>query len=406
VSKKIDIIIQALPRWDGAYSSTPYSLAVEFSKTHRVFYIDNPFTLKDVIYGLSKKPIKKRIIALLFGKNSTKKIHSNFYAVTPQLTLPINFLPPSEIYNKFSALNDRIYFRTIRKILKKYNINNFIFINSFNPFFARNFPHFFQPKLYIYQSIDDINQSLYINKHGKRLEPEAIKKADLTITTSRQLHQSISRTSKLDIYIPNGVNLKLFSEKYYSEQERPCELLNIINKKIIIYIGNIDYRIDYKLIVEVLNFHKEKLFVFIGPVNIKKNLLNQLNLSPNICFIGKKNLEELPKYIFFSDCTIIPFNCNELTNSIYPLKANEYLASGKPIVSTVFSEDIRDLGHVIYLSLNNLEFCKNIDLALKENSTKRIQERIKEASQNSWSKRADYFWEVVNPFLRENRNPK
>ncbi|MEZ4945867.1 MAG: hypothetical protein R2804_10085 [Cyclobacteriaceae bacterium] len=62
---KPDIVMFALPRWDGDFSSTALSLSKEMSKSTRVFYIDNPFTLKDLLAGLFKRNILKRIGALL-----------------------------------------------------------------------------------------------------------------------------------------------------------------------------------------------------------------------------------------------------------------------------------------------------------------------------------------------------
>ncbi len=110
--KTENIIVLALPRWDGRYSSTSLSLAQELSRHHNVFYIDNPFTLKDVITKFNSKQIKSRLKSLFLGLNKFKRADNfpNLIYVTPRAVLPINFLPASKIYNFLSAINDRIVF--------------------------------------------------------------------------------------------------------------------------------------------------------------------------------------------------------------------------------------------------------------------------------------------------------
>ena len=68
-SMEFDIIMLALPRWDGQYSSTSYSMAKALSIHGRVFYIDNPFTYKDYFSSRNKQQISKRKSALTKGKN-------------------------------------------------------------------------------------------------------------------------------------------------------------------------------------------------------------------------------------------------------------------------------------------------------------------------------------------------
>ncbi|HYG18537.1 MAG TPA: group 1 glycosyl transferase, partial [Ohtaekwangia sp.] len=174
-TENLDIIMLALPRWDGPYSSTAYSLAKEFAKKNRVFYIDNPFTLKDFVAGYDTPQVRARKKALLTGKDMFTTVDPNLTIVTPRLMIPNNFLPEGRLYETIAAFNDRILFRAIRKLLDEYQVKDFIFINSFNPFYARTWPEFFKPSLYVYHTVDDISYSKWIRKHGPRLENMAIR---------------------------------------------------------------------------------------------------------------------------------------------------------------------------------------------------------------------------------------
>jgi teichuronic acid biosynthesis glycosyltransferase TuaH len=239
-----DVIMMALPRWDGLYSSTAYSLASAMSKHVRVFYIDNPFTLKDYITQYNSKQIVTRKKALLHGKNifvRPEKDNQNLVVVTPRLTLPVNWLPSGIIYDSLARVNDAIVYDAIDATLQAYNSTRYVFINSFNPLFGRFFSNRFSPLLNIYHCVDDISKSLYISKHGTSLEITAVKNADFSIVTSRELQRLKSaQTSKPVYYLPNAANVELFQQAAFNELPAPSEISALPKeRKVILYMGNI-----------------------------------------------------------------------------------------------------------------------------------------------------------------------
>jgi teichuronic acid biosynthesis glycosyltransferase TuaH len=400
-SEAMDIIMLALPRWDGDYSSTAYSLAKEFSRHRRVFYIDNPFTVKDFLAGFKSKQIQSRTRALLTGKNVYTAINPNLTAVTPRLTVPVNFLPEGSLYEKLSAFNDGILFRTLKKLLNDYQIKDFIFINSFNPFYARKWPDFFKPSLYIYHTVDDISHSKYIHKHGPRLEAQAIKRADLTFTTSIELKRLKSGLTNNIHYLPNAADVSLFRNSLNGSFQIPPEIKNI-KQPMVAYTGHLDDRLDYDLLKFVFKAHPDKTFIMIGPCSVDKALYEELAAFPNVVFTGKKDLSELPAYLHFVKSTIIPFKCNTLTKSIYPLKVNEYLAAGKPVISTPFSDDILQFKGTIEIAANYEEFSQAISSSIINDSPEKMHERQCAADQNTWEARAKSFWSVIDSYLNNN----
>jgi len=260
-----DIIMLALPRWDGAYSSTAYSLAKEMSRYTRVFYIDNPFTFKDYWSGKNATQIQRRKNALLHGKDiftSPDKTLPNLIAVTPRLTLPINWLPKGIAYNLLSRWNDAIMMQAIDETLKSFSVRKFVFINSFNPLFGKYFPSRFNPFLKIYHCVDDISKSAYVAKHGTRLENEAVSKADLTLVTSSELKKLKSKHSAHVYDLPNAADVALFQKAVSDYLVKPKELEGI-TKKIICYTGNICHRLDYKLLVKIAKAHHDKILLMI-----------------------------------------------------------------------------------------------------------------------------------------------
>ncbi len=405
-----DIIMLALPRWDGQYSSTAYSLAQELSTYTRVFYVDNPFTFKDYVARRHDPQILRRKDALLHGRNifhNPIEGNNNLIAVTPRLTFPINWMSAGGLYDFMSGRNDKILFDALSEIIKAYQVKKFVFINSFNPLFARHFPAGFRPSLNIYHCVDDISKSEYIAKHGTRLEREAVRKADLTLVTSMELKRLKEQDSAHVYYHPNAANVALFQHAYNGSLSKPADLNDIpSDAKVILYMGNICHRIDYELLKKIASRHNDKYLVMVGPKSNDSWLKYGLDKLENVIFTGTRPLGELPRYVAFSHCCIIPFLCIPLTRSIYPLKINEYLSGGKPVVTTNFSEDIANFGEVAHVSEDHDAFVAAIGRAIAEDSPEHAERRVKYAAGNNWQARAKQLVEIIAENLVNNGRAK
>ena len=395
--RNTDIICFTLSRWDSAISSPALSLAKEFAKQHRVFYIEHPYSLKDYAKEKNTPAVKARETALLKGKNifsNPSSLPQKLTVVTPRLTIPINFLPPGKLYNALSRWNDRIILKVIRKIIREYDVRDFVYINFFDPYFVRKLPSDIRPLRTVYQSMDDISQVEYSNRHGTRLEQEIIRNFDYTLCTSRELVRLKSHFSPNVHLHPNAADIQIFQKAAFEILPKPAELLHI-RKKIIGFTGSIEYRSDFELLRKIADYHSDKILFFVGPLNTDEHIKVGLDKLANVFFAGARTINQLPAYLQYFDCTIIPYRKTVLTKSIYPLKINEYLAAGKPVVATHFSEDIYSFRNVAYVVDSHDEFLKMIDVAIKENNEQKKQERIQVASENTWTARVEQFWKII-----------
>jgi teichuronic acid biosynthesis glycosyltransferase TuaH len=395
------VVIITGSRWDQDYSSASISLARELSKTKRVFFIDNPFSLKDLLKGWNSPQIKRRKKALLLGREIFREIETgnpNWIAVTPLLNIPINWMPEGHLYNLFSKVNNWIFYLTLRRLVREKGLKNYIFFNSYNPFYGYKLPANIRPALVIYQSRDNISESEYVSKHGPRLEKIAAQHADIRLATSTDLVTRLSSEKSPFKFFPNAADVDLFKRALIKDPSRLPDL-NTLPKPIIGYMGNICLRIDYDLLLKVAEKYKQATLLMVGPRNDKHQHNIDFTRLRNVFFVGAKNIRELPEYLAVMDCAILPFKKNALTKSIYPLKINEYLAGGKPVVSTSFSPDINGFSEVVYISDSHEEFLKNIDRALTEDGTASIEQRVAVAKKNTWVVRGKEFWELV-----ENQN--
>ncbi len=393
---KIDLIIFSLSRHDSFISSPSFSLAKEFAKHNRVFYIDHPYSLKDLVGERKTAQLKNRYATLFTGKNRYRKVagQDNLTVVIPGLTLPVNFFPEGGLYNTLSSVNDAILFRTIRRIIRDFGVTNFIYANFFDPYFGIRFPKDIQPLKKIYQSMDDLSQVAYTAKHGIRMEREMMQTYDDTFVTSRELYRIHQPYARKIHYHPNAADLTIFSKALDAALERPEDIRNL-DKPLIGYTGNIDERPDYELLRKIADDNKDKYLVMVGPVNTTEHIQAGLDKLDNVVFTGPKKIEQLPAYLKHFSCTIIPFKRNVLTRSIYPLKINEYLAAGKPVVAMNFSEDIASFSPAAYIANSYDEFLQLLKTAIREDNETRKRERIEKAARNTWQNRVAEFWEAI-----------
>lgn len=398
------IVIITGSRWDQDYSSASISMARELSKTHVVFFIDNPFSWKDVVAGWKTPQIQRRLKALLWGKEIYREIepgNSNWIAVTPWVNIPINWLPEGHVYNLFSKFNNWIFYKTLRRLIREKNLKRFILFNSYNPFYAYELPPEIKPLVTIYQSRDNIRESEYVCKHGPRLEQIAAQNAEIRLATSTDLVDKLSTPQHPFGFFPNAADVDLFNKAAVRNENTRQDLASL-KRPVIGYMGNICLRIDYDLLLKIAEKYTQATVLMIGPRNDKYQHTIDFTRLQNVNFVGARNIKELPDYLAFIDCAILPFKKNDLTRSIYPLKINEYLAGGKPVVSTAFSPDINAFKPLVYVSDSHEEFLNNIDKALTEDNPESIQRRMDVAKKNSWIERGKQFLELIDNQIKGN----
>jgi glycosyltransferase involved in cell wall biosynthesis len=398
--KQVPVLMLSVSRWDQELSSASISMAKELSRDTRVFYIDHPFSVKDIFTGFKSSKVRRRLRALFFGKRVYAQVdldNRNLIAVTPLVTLPINWLPPGKLYAFFSKINNWIFCRVIRRIIRDHNLDSFVYWNSYNPFFSYELPSDIKPALYIYQSRDNIAESNYVKRHGPQLELKASNFADIRLATSTDLAERLSQLGKKFILFPNAAEVDIFKRALEPIEPVPEELQSLAgNKRIIGYIGNICLRQDYELLRKIAVAFPNDILLMVGPRNDRPYHSINFDEFPNIVFTGPKKLHDLPRYLSYMDVVILPFLVNDLTRSIYPLKLHEYLAAGKPVVSTKFSVDVERFSEIIYIAKTHDDFVGKINVAFNEHSEQQKASRIGVAKLNSWKLRKKQLEELLN----------
>lgn len=386
-----DIIILATARINNPYSSTAVSLANEFSKKHRVFFIENPFTIKDILFDRNAKNHNEH----MWSSKYSTQVNTNLWKINTPSVLSINWLSEGVVYDFLAKINERIFFSTVKKMLYDFKIKDFILLNIFNPYYFTKSPGWFTPALRIYYSVDSMSDTKYFSKHGVPKEVEILKQYDLAFATSKNLLDNISKYNKNAYYLPNAADYELFSSTVTNDLPIPDDLKGVPQPRVV-YVGNIDFRIDIQLLLKLVKEYPQLNIVFIGPVGSKdiEKIKNE-----NFYFLGSKKTSDLPSYLKYCQCAIIPFLKNGFTKSIYPLKINEYLAAGLPTVTTSFSNSMDEFTEVVEISDSPESFVNSVVDSIDKNSSTFVKQRQIFAFRNSWESRSKNFLEIVNSSL-------
>ncbi len=177
-----------------------------------------------------------------------------------------------------------------------------------------------------------------------------------------------------------------------------------IKKPLVGYVGVIYDWFDMNILEYCAEKKDDFNFVIIGPSSskaIEEEMKEFTKKYKNIFWLGEKSYQDVPEYIQQFDVCIVPFKINELIKNVDPIKVYEYLAMGKPVVSTYWKE-LEKFSYFIALGLNYEDFLKKIEDEYNKNSEGKIKERRKFAEENSWQKRAEKMMEIINKKLNNN----
>jgi glycosyltransferase involved in cell wall biosynthesis len=252
----------------------------------------------------------------------------------------------------------------------------------------------------LYDCMDEFSGFPWAPNTSKVLESERnLIESSVNIAASRILYEKISRINPNCAYVPNGADFEHF-HRATKITERPTETKHLRNP-IIGFIGAIYDWIDIDLICELAELHQDYSILIVGPVKFG---LEKLEKHSNIVMVGSKKYDILPQYLSCMDVCLIPFKINKLTLASNPIKMYEYLAAGKPVVSTALPEVCNNASEFVYVGKNREDFIRKVEEAVEEPKKPDYEAivagRVRFAQDNSWEKRVDVFEKLLRQTLQ------
>ena len=391
------IVILGNTRFDSTIRATSLFVARNLANDNKVYFVDYPFTFKDYLtYNRSDElKVRKRKFSLLSDGVIDTDI-PNFKIIIAPPVMPLNFLPEGVIFRAALKANEAIIGNRIKKVLKADGIKDFIYINSFN-FHYPNIAKKINPVLTVYQCVDPMIIP-YDMKHGIISENKLVKESDLVICTSKALYNEKKSQNPHTYFVPNAADIDHCSLALNPDLPVYGKLAEM-QKPIVGYLGTLERRMDYDLMLEVVKTNSEKTFVLAGPV-WDNYVPQELFKVPNVHIIGPIPYDELPQLVKGFDVAIIPFKKDEVSSTIFPLKLFEYLGAGKPVVITSFNPDLREYTNgVVTYADGEEQFTTALNEVIKSDSQEKIAKRIAVARLNTWAKRTDDIANIISSHL-------
>jgi len=198
------------------------------------------------------------------------------------------------------------------------------------------------PDVTVYDAMDELSKFKFAPEHLLDLEQELIDRADVVFTGGSSLYEAKKDRHPSVHCFPSSVDRTHFM-KARARQFEPADQEDLPLPRLGFY-GVIDERFDTELLDNIAEMRPDWSFVMLGPV--VKIAEDELPRRPNIHYLGGKSYDQLPAYLSGWDVALMPFAMNESTQFISPTKTPEYLAGGKPVVSTPIRDVVRHYGQL------------------------------------------------------------
>jgi glycosyltransferase involved in cell wall biosynthesis len=363
----MDIVSFSHLRWDFVFQR-PQHLLTRFADHFRIFYIE-----ESLFHAESD------------GFNDV--LHSNVHVIKIHL----------KGGDDQSGVLER-QTNILRSIFIRYKINEYI-LWFYTPM-ALPMIAGMNPVSIVYDCMDELSAFKFAPPALKKLEAELMDKADVVFTGGNSLYAAKKHQHSNIHSFPSSIDKKHFALARNVKHD-PADQASIPHPRFGFY-GVIDERFDIELIREVAEKRPEWQIVLIGPV-VKIDPAH-LPKNANIHYLGGKQYSQLPHYLGGWDIAMVSFAMNESTKYISPTKTPEYLAGGKPVISTPIRDVVESYGinRLVHIAENAEEFIEHAEKELALTDRRQWLQRVDAfLAHNSWDHTVKQMRELVYKSIAE-----
>ena len=353
-----DLLCFSHLRWDFVYQR-PQHLLSRAAKTRRVFYVEEP------VYGVAHPCLE------------TKGDVSGVTILVPHLPHGAGAVQIQTLLD-FALSTHRLT----------------LYVAWYYTPMALDFSAHLRPLATVYDCMDELTGFAGAPPGLRDKERALLSKADLVLTGGRSLYEAKRRLHANVYECPSSVDVHHFA-RARGPMADPADQKAIPRPRIG-FFGVLDERLDRELLDSVAARCPGWHFVLVGPV--AKIDRRDLPAHSNIHYLGAKPYADLPGYIAGWDVAMLPFARNEATRFISPTKTPEYLAAGRPVVSTSITDVVRPYGDngLVRIADAPDEFVEAIRAALGDRPAEWLPRADAFLAGNSW----DATWARIDERLR------
>lgn len=258
-----------------------------------------------------------------------------------------------------------------------------------------------QTKLTVYDCMDDYAsfQTGFAPSEMRSQERLLLSLVDLVFTGGHSMYEARKQRHPRVYCFPSGVEITHYQQVYDPMIEVPPEMADLAHPRLG-YFGVLDERIDWALIQAVAEQRPTWQWVLIGPED--PTIPGQLPRAANIHYLGQQPYPKLPAYLKGFDIATMPFVLSEATRSTSPTKTLEYLAGGKPVISTSVPDVVAFYNEIVYIADGVHAWLESVD-EIASATPAQLQSRLDRAQpileQSSWDSIAARMWELMQEQL-------
>lgn len=392
----MDIVVVGGGPWSPDTNFPTHHTARLLARRHRVLYLFRDSHASLLGHAAGRLPGFHSTRALLRNvveQAPIREVAANLW-VSPLAglgaALPLSYPPVSR------AVVVRAVIHHARRVLEKLGFDRPLlwFYWWFFPEIVQAIPH----RLAVYDIYDDHSEYDFVRRDPRRKaytlrqERKLLDACDLAFAVSRPLQAARAGRTPVH-YLPNGVDLTWAREAV--QADTPDDL-HIMPRPIVGYLGSYDSRMDWDLLYSFASRRPSWSFALVGG-----GYNAPVQTAANVHHLGNRRYADALRYVQGFDLALIPFVHDRLTEAICPAKLFDYLALGKPVLSTPVPaiQDITGGPPIVYFGNSPADFAFNADLALREDPLL-FSERQSLAAAYTWERRLDTAMDIIDDALR------
>jgi glycosyltransferase involved in cell wall biosynthesis len=373
--------------WDADVWTNQQHLMSRLAKTNRVVFVESLGLRRPQLAATDVKRALRRFLKALAPPHT-----QNGVCVVSPLVIPLHSNP------LLRKLNEILLKAQVKHAARRLGQPDVLW--SYVPQ-AESLIDALDPKVCVYHCVDDIAAQRGVHAESFRAcEARFASKVQLVLASSPSLAQRMLDLSPHVVYVPNVCDHKLFETALHPGAVDPA--VEALPRPRIIYTGAIvQTKVDFELLVGLARARPQWSFLLVGPVGAgdPSSDISALEAQPNIYLLGPRAHAELPRVLRGADAGLIPYALTELTRSVFPMKAYEYLAAGLAVMSTPLPA-LEGIRHITQAS-GATAMANGLEALLASDNLGERRLRSSVASQHSYGARLEEIAGALGPLLSD-----
>jgi glycosyltransferase involved in cell wall biosynthesis len=375
--------------WDFLWQEHQGVMSVLARAGNRVLFVENTGVRSPGWKDRGR--VISRLRKWMSGEGRFRTVADNVALYSP-LALPFPYTPLAQRINRVAICG------SIRRWLEHNRFAEPILFTFLPTQFTLDLMDTIAPTLSIFYCTDKLSETSPAARRILPYERRVVERADLVFASSDRLVDYCRAHNPETHLFPIGVSLEKFEHAWRDESIAPPDVTRL-PRPVIGLVGGLRSCVDQALVRELSLCLPHVSIALVGP---EQTPMTGLHGLANVHLLGPKPHELVPNYVAAFDACLIPYVVDDFTNNISPAKLNEYMALGKPVVSTDLAEVRRfneTHGAVVRIGATHEEFIDQVQAALENDTRAQREERRSAAERNSWERRVEAMSRLIEAGL-------